>query len=110
MEEVDIRNPLYYILGRDISQGDIVAANFIFTITPCATGVVSRHEDKSLIQPFVFSVLKADDESACKELAAHLSRATGCPMLTVGDGTNITAVYHDGREETICLSSLTGMN
>lgn len=107
MEEVEINAPLYYILGRDISEGDICAAHFIFTITPCATGVVSRHGDKSFIQPFVFAVLRADDETACNELAAHLARTTHCPTLTVGEGTEMTAVYHDGRKETICLSSLT---
>lgn len=107
MEEVEINAPLYYILGRDISEGDICAAHFIFTITPCATGVVSRHEDKTLIQPFVFAVLRADDETACNELAAHLARTTHCPTLTVGEGNEMTAVYHDGGKETICLSRLT---
>lgn len=107
MEEVDINAPLYYVLGRDISEGDLCVAHFVFTITPCSTGVVSRHGDKSLIQPFVFAVLRADDETACKELAAHLSRTTGCPTLTVGEGQDMTAVYHDGKEETICLSKLT---
>lgn len=109
-EEVDIRAPLYYILGRDISQGDLDGAHFVFTITPCSTGVVSRHSDKALIQPFVFQVLKAEDESACNELAAHLARATCCPMLTVGEGSQMTAVYHDGSSEKICLSNLTATN
>ena len=106
MEEVDINAPLYYILGRDISEGDICAALFVFTITPCATGVVSRHMDKTLIEPFVFEVLQAQDETACGELAAHLARSTNCPMLTVGDGKDMTAVYADGKREFICLSTL----
>lgn len=106
VEEVDIRAPLYYVLGRDIDQGDLIAAHFVFTITPCATGVVSRHTDKILLQPFVFEVLKAEDESACKELAAHLARTTGMPMLTVGDGKEMTAVYHDGKQETINVSAM----
>lgn len=110
MEEVDIRAPLYYVLGRDITQGDLCAAHFIFTITPCATGVVSRHSDKTLIEPFVFEVLKAEDESACGDLAAHLARTTGMPMLTVGEGSQMTAVYHDGGREVICLSNLTSTN
>lgn len=109
MEEVDIRAPLYYVLGRGISQGDLDAAHFVFTITPCATGVVSRHSDKVLIEQFVFDVLKADDESACKDLAAHLARATGCPMLTVGEGKDMTAVYHDGVEQQICLKTLSAV-
>ena len=110
MEEVDIRAPLYYVLGRDIPQGDLVAAHFVFTITPCSTGVVSRHTDKALVEHFVFQTLKAHDETACEELAAHLSRSTGCPMLTVGEGKDMTAVYFDGQRETICLSSLTATN
>jgi hypothetical protein len=55
-------------------------------------------------------MLKADDETACEELAAHLSRATGCPMLTVGEGKDMTAVFFDGSRQTICLSNLTEMN
>ena len=110
MEEVDINAPIYYVLGRDVSEGDLCAAHFIFTITPCGTGVVSRYTDRELIQPFVFEVLKAEDETACGELAAHLARSTGCPMLTVGEGKDMTAVYSDGRKEQICLSSLTATN
>lgn len=110
MEEVDIRAPLYYVLGRDIAQGDLVAAHFVFTITPCSTAVVCRHTDRSLVEHFVFETLKADDEVACRNLAAHLSRSTRCPMLTVGEGKDMTAVYHDGTEETICLCKLTATN
>lgn len=106
VEEADINTPLYYILGRDIGPRDLDAAHFAFTITPCATGVVCRHEDKTLIEPFVFQVLQAIDEAACCDLAAHLARATRCPTLTVGEGKEMTAVFHDGRKETICLSLL----
>lgn len=110
MEEIDIRAPLYYVLGRDITRCDLEAAHFVFTITPCSTAVVSRHPDKTLVEQFVFEILKADDESACRDLAAHLARTTGMPMLTVGDGKDMTAVYHDGTEEIICLCRLTGTN
>jgi hypothetical protein len=110
MEELSISAPLYYVLGRNIEPGDLVAAHFVFTITPCATGVAARHEDKQLMEPLVWQVLQAADEASCRDLAAHLARTTGCPTLIVGDGKDMTAVYHDGKEETICLSSLTLTN
>lgn len=110
MEEADIRAPLYYVLGRDIAQRDLVAAHFVFNITPCSTAVVCRHSDRNLVEHFVFETLKADDDVACRELAAHLSRSINCPMLTVGEGRDMTVVYYDGTEETICLSKLTDMS
>lgn len=99
--------PLYYILGRDMRKEDLEASHWVFNITPVATGVVSRHEDKSLVDPIVYQVLKAEDESACNTLAAHLARSLGRPMITVGNGKQLTAVYHNGVMETICLSKLT---
>ncbi len=110
MEEADIKAPLYYILGRDIEARDLDAAHFAFTITPCATGVACRHSDKVLLEPFVYQVLQAADEDACCDLAAHLARSTNCPTLTVGEGKEMTAVFHDGRKEQICLSNLTAMS
>jgi hypothetical protein len=110
MEESDIMAPLYYILGRDMSKEDLEAAHWVFNITPCATGVVSRHTDKSLVDPIVYEVLKAEDEQACNELAAHLARATNRPMITVGEGNQLTAVYHSGVVETICLFKPTSMS
>ena len=104
MEESDIRAPLYYVIGCDISQDDIEAAQLVLAVTPCSTAVVCRHSDKSLVEPFVFETLRADDEKACKELAAHLSMIINIPMLTVGEGKGLTAVYLDGTEEAICLS------
>lgn len=106
MEESSINVPLYYIIGRDMSREELEAAQWVFNITPCATGVVSRHGDKELIDSLVFQVLKAEDESACCDLAAHLARTTGKPMLTVGSGREFNAVYHGGEVETICLSNL----
>lgn len=107
MEEADIRAPLYYILGREISQGDLEAAHSVFTITPCLTGIVSRHLDKALVRPFVYEVLRAYDDAECKSLAARISHVTHCPILTVGEGKDVTAVYPDGREEALCLCKLT---
>lgn len=110
MEESDIKAPLYYILGRDMNKEDLEAAQWVFNITPCATGVVSRHEDRTLVDPIVYQVFKAEDESACNDLAAHLARSTCRPMITVGEGNQLKAVYHNGVVETICLSKLTLMN
>lgn len=106
MEESEIKAPFYYILGRDTPREEMDAALWVFNITPCSTGVVSRHEDRDLINPVVFQVLKASDESACRELAAHLARTTGTPTLTVGEGSGMTAVFYDGSEADICLTNL----
>ncbi len=106
MEESEIKAPLYYVLGRDIPPKELEAAWWVFNITPCATGVVSRHTDRDMINPIVHGVFKADDETACRELAAHLARTTGSPTITVGEGKGMTAVFHDGSEADICLSNL----
>lgn len=97
-------------MGRDIDEKAKIAAQNIFTITPCFRGVVSNHTDKTLIQPFVLDVLQAADELACCEIAAHVSRSTNTPVLTVGDGKELVAVYPTGEVETICLSNLTAQN
>ena len=110
MEESDIRVPLFYVLGREATEETLCTAHSVFVNTPCFTGVVGRHKDKELIQPFVEEVLQADDESACRELAAHAARAFHLPVLTVDVGKLLTAVYPDGVEENICLSSLTLTN
>lgn len=110
MEEYSIRVPLYYVVGRDMSKKELEAAQWVFNLTPCATAVVSRHSDKTIAEPFVYQVLKAEDEAACRDLAAHLARSTNRPMLTIGEGKEMVAVYADGREELICLSNLTSMS
>lgn len=94
-------------MGRDI---DTDKAQYVFTITPCYRGVVSRHTDRTLIQPFVLDVLQAADEHACCEIAAHVARSTKTPVLTVGDGKELVAVYSTGEVETLCLSNLTAQN
>lgn len=108
MEESDIRAPLYYVLGRDAIEDTLCAAHTVFGVTPCHTGVVSRHSDKALIEYLVATVLQAADESACETFAAHVARISYCPVLTVGDGKELTAVYPDGEREEICLSKLIG--
>lgn len=110
MEESAIRAPLYYVIGREMTEEELEAAWWVFNITPCSSGVVTNDKDKALIGPVVWHFFKAEDESACRDLAAHLARTTGKPMLTVGAGKEMVAVYHDGAEETICLSNLTATN
>lgn len=99
MEESDIHVPLFYVLGRDATDETLCLAHSVFVTTPCFAGVVSRHKDKDLIQPLVNEVLQATDECACRELAAHVARASHQPVLTVGEGKTLTAVYPGGEEE-----------
>jgi hypothetical protein len=105
MEESDIRTPLYYVLGRDATAKTVKDAHQILSITPCPAGVVCRHTDKALVQLFVWDVYQANDETACNEIAAHVARATHSSTVTVGAGTEFTAVYPDGEVE--CLSNQT---
>lgn len=105
MEESEIHVPLFYVLGREATEETLCMAHSVFITTPCFTGVVGRHKDKELIQPFVVEVLQAPDEAAGRELAAHVARASHLPVLTVDEGKVLTAVYPDGEEE--CLSRLT---
>lgn len=107
MEESEINAPLYYVMGRDV---DPETVQHIFTITPCTMGVVSRHTDKTLIESLVSDILKADDETTCFEMAAHVARSNGKPVLTVGDGREVTVVYLNGEKEALCLSNLTSTN
>lgn len=108
MEESEIRAPLYYVIGRDMDGQQKEQAHHVLLITPCMTGVVSRHSDNDLIKFFVSDVLQANDESACREIAAHVARTTQRPVLIVDAGNELTAVYPDGEE--ICLFSPTYMN
>lgn len=107
MEERDIKAPLLYVMGRDI---DAEAAHYVFTTTPCIYGVVTSSTDFQVAQQYVQEVLKAEDESACQEMALHVARATGLPVLTIGEGKGIKAVYSSGDEEELCLSNLTFTN
>jgi hypothetical protein len=104
VEESDIKAPLYYVIGKDVKAE---TAQYVFTITPCFYGVVSKHADVAVVQPYVTEVLKAEDETACREIASHVARSYGSPVLLVGEGNQITAVYSTGEEETLCLSNLT---
>lgn len=110
MEESTVKAPLYYVLGREADDDMRCAAFAVLMTTPCHTGVVSRHSDKTLIQSDVLNILQAHDEDACENLAAHVGRACYCPVLTVGKGNRFTAVYPDGEREEICLSKLIGTN
>ena len=107
MEERDIKAPLLYVMGRDI---DAEAAHYVFTLTPCAYGVVVSPKDFQVINQYVREVLQAGDDSACQEVALHVARTTGLPVLTTGEGKGMKAVYSNGDEEEICLSSLTFTN
>ena len=94
-------------MGRDI---DAEAAHYVFTITPCAYGVVVSPTDFQIAKQHVREVMKAEDDSACQEVALHVARATGLPVLTIGEGKGMKAVYFNGDEEEICLSNLTSVN
>lgn len=107
MEEIDIKAPLLYVMGRDI---DPEAAYYVFTHTPCSCAVVASAEDHELTKQWVSGVFQAADESACKDLALHLARATGHPVLTIGKGKGMKAVYSSDEEEDLCLYKQTSMN
>lgn len=107
MEERDIKAPLLYVMGRDI---DPEKAHFVFALTPCLLAVAFSSKDFDVAQHYVQSVLQAVDESACQEMALHIARATGLPVLTFGEGKDIKAVYSSGDEEELCLSNLTYTN
>jgi hypothetical protein len=108
MEESEMHVPLYYVLGRDISDVDAVSS--ALQLTPCAAGIATSEEDKALLQPLVDEVYHAADGSAVREWAVHLARAVGIPILIVEDGSALTAVFPDGKEEAVCLSKPTSMN
>jgi hypothetical protein len=107
MQESDIKTPLVYVMGRDIRPDDV---HYVFTITPCYCAVVTSAKDFEIAKHHVREVLEAEDESACRDLALHVARAMGLPVLTVGEGKGMKAVYSNDEEEEICLSNLTSMN
>lgn len=107
MDEGDINQPLFYVMGR---KSDPLVVEKLLTITPCFHAVVCKHGDRDLVLPLVEEVWQADDEKACNEFAAHISRSTGRSVLTVGEGKDLKAVYSNGEEEILCLSNLTSMN
>jgi hypothetical protein len=107
VEERDIKAPLVYVMGRDI---EAEAAFYVFTHTPCSCAVVASGRDYDIAKQWVSGVFQAADESACRELASHLARSTGLPVLTIGEGKGMKAVHSSGDEEEICLSNLTFTN
>jgi hypothetical protein len=107
VEERDIKAPLVYVMGRDI---DAETAHYVFSTTPCGCAVVASPKDFEVAHQYVDGVFEAVDETACRELAAHLARSTGLPVLTIGEGKGIKAVYSTDEEEDLCLSNLTKMN
>ncbi len=107
MQEADIRAPLVYVMGRNIKAEE---AFTVFSITPCFTAVVSTHADHQIVQQYVQEVLKAEDDSVSQELATHVARTTGKPVLTLCDGAGMSALYSDGEKEDLCLSKLTSMS
>lgn len=107
MEEGDIKAPLYYVMGK---KANVENVQRLLSITPCFYGVACNLEEKALIEPLVNDVLKANDPTACGEMAQHAARATGRAVLIVGEGDQLKAVYSTGEEETLCLSNLTSMN
>lgn len=94
-------------MGRDI---DPEAAYYIFTHTPCFYSVVTSDKDFQVAKRYVQDMLKAEDDLACYEVALHVARATCLPVLTIGEGKGMKAVYSNSDEEEICLSNLTLMN
>jgi len=107
MEENDIRAPLLYVMGRDI---DPEKAHCVFALTPCIYGVVTCSKDFDVAKHYVPHMLKAEDELACYEVALHLARASGLPVLTIDEGKGMKAIYSNSDEEEICLSNLTYTN
>jgi hypothetical protein len=107
MEEKDIRAPLLYVMGRDIRPED---AHYVFSLTPCMYGVVTSDKDYRVAKHYVPHMLKAEDESACHDMSLHVARLNGLPVLTIGEGKGMKAVYSNGDEEELCLSNLTSTN
>jgi hypothetical protein len=110
MEESDICAPLYYVIGREGDSALFAAADVAFSVTPCNIGVVANEHDKHLIKHVVEDMYLAADEAACEELSAHTARTHHRPVLTVGKGEELTAVFADGERQTICSSKLTATN
>lgn len=107
MEEADIKAPLYYVMGR---KAEAEAVQLLLTITPCYYGVACNAEEKSLLQSIVIEVLQALDAANCATFAQHVARASGRPVLIVGEGKELKAVYSTGEEETICWCNPTDLN
>lgn len=104
MEEGDIKAPLYYVMGK---KANTEAVQRLLTITPCVYGLAANQEEKTLLEPLVSDVLFAYDQNASGEVAAHIARTLGMPLLLIDEGTELKAVYSTGEEETLCLSNLT---
>jgi len=107
MEECDIIAPLYYVMGR---KAAIEVVQILLSVTPCYYGIACNAEERVLLLPIVVEVLQAIDAANCVTFAEHVARTTSKPVLIVGEGKDVKAVYSTGEEETLCLSNLTSMN
>jgi hypothetical protein len=107
MEEADIKVPLYYVMGR---EADIEAVQLLLSFTPCYYGVACNAEEKLLLQPIVNTVLQALDAANCAYFAEHIARFAVNPVLIVGEGKEVKAVYSTGEEETLCSFNPTSTN
>lgn len=102
MEEGDIKAPLYYVVGK---RADVEIVQRLLTITPCFFGVACTQDEYSLLLPLVEDVLQAVDEGHRNSVVDHIAHTTGKPVLIVGEGNDLKAVYSTGEEETIKCSS-----
>jgi len=94
-------------MGRDIRPED---AHYVFTLTPCMYAVVTGANEFDIAKHYAPNILKAEDATACRDMALHVARLCGLPVLTIGEGKGMKAVYSSDEEEDLCLSNLTSMN
>lgn len=103
---MDVSVPSVYILSRTITDEELEAASRVLSITPCPIGICTKVSDHDLLAPLTQDLLLAASDHEALIEGKKLSQQSGLPVLVAGEGSPLTAVYSDGRTESLCTTTL----
>ena len=93
--------PQSYLLNRNSPPEQVEKVLAALSITPIYFVVISDMKDVPLSAKFEVEVLKADTEDKAIEVAQFTFVQQGMPSLVIGSSAGLTAIFADGKRESI---------
>ena len=93
--------PQAYLLNRNSPPEQVEKVLAALSITPLYFVVISDMKDVPLAAQFGVEVLKARTEDEAIEIALGVCNEQQMPSLVISSLEGLTAVYADGRRESI---------
>ncbi len=93
--------PQAYLLNRKSTPEQVEKIIAALSITPLYFVIVSDTKDVPLAAQFSVEVLKARTEDEAIEIALGVCNEQQMPSLVISSLEGLTAVYADGRRESI---------